>query len=111
MIPELSNITTSKPVAVENHNVDLNNIIEDLKEIAEANEEGTTSAPTTTEIDNSEAAVPFEEILPNFTMEALHWPDSPQSFALGWLRQHPQFDAFPNGRNLQLFALATFFFF
>ncbi|CAB9512391.1 Leucine-rich repeat receptor-like protein kinase [Seminavis robusta] len=52
---------------------------------------------------------PIQMLLPEFTLQALQNPDSPQSKAVAFVEGHPDYAFLPNWRKVQLVALAMFY--
>lgn len=74
-----------------------------------------TAAPSTSPPTIAPSAAPSMMLLadldlPNYTLESLQDPFSPQSMAYEWLLDHPNATLFPEWRKQQLFAMATFFY-
>lgn len=56
-----------------------------------------------------ESTLPLET-LPDYILEALEDPTTPQSRALSWMEKHPDRNSIADWRKLQLFALASAFY-
>jgi hypothetical protein len=70
----------------------------------------TREEPTNTASPMTPAPTPYIVPLPDFTLEALEDPESPQSKAYHWLQDDPVLEEYSQTKRLQRMALATFYY-